>query len=97
MIRRMGLLDSAGFPCEETVNKLRIAPVVGTLVTIAMLAVTAVTGSGQAQTTHKAPRTPDGQPDLQGVWQAVNTAVWNIQDHPPTLGIPGGQGIVEGK
>ena len=77
-------------------SKPRIAPVVGILVTIAMLVVTAVPGSGQAQTTYKAPRTQDGQPDLQGVWQAVNTAVWNIQDHPPALGIPAGQGIVEG-
>jgi hypothetical protein len=78
------------------VNKPRIAPAVGFLVTIAMLVVTAATGSGQAQTTYKASRTQDGQPDLQGVWQAVNTAVWNIQDHPPALGIPAGQGIVEG-
>ena len=46
--------------------------------------------------TYRAPRTPDGHPDLQGVWQAVNTAVWNIQDHPPELGIPAGQGVVDG-
>ena len=45
---------------------------------------------------YRAPRTIDGQPDLQGIWQAVNTAVWNIQDHPAELGIPAGQGIVEG-
>ena len=46
--------------------------------------------------TYRAPRTPDGHPDLQGVWQAVNTAVWNIQDHAPELGIPAGQGVVDG-
>jgi hypothetical protein len=45
---------------------------------------------------YRAPRTADGQPDLQGIWQAVNTAVWNIQDHSATLGVPAGQGIVEG-
>ena len=45
---------------------------------------------------YRAARTGDGQPDLQGIWQAVNTAVWNIQDHPAELGIPAGQGIVEG-
>ena len=39
---------------------------------------------------------PDGRPDLRGIWQAVNTAVWNIQDHPAELGIPAGQGVVEG-
>jgi hypothetical protein len=42
------------------------------------------------------PRTTNGHPDLQGVWQAMNTAVWNIQDHPPELGVPAGQGVVIG-
>jgi hypothetical protein len=49
-----------------------------------------------AQQPYRAPRTPDGRPDLQGIWQAMNTAVWNIQDHPAELGVPAGQGIVEG-
>lgn len=42
------------------------------------------------------PRTMYGQPDLQGIWQAVNTAVWNIQDHSAELGVPAGQGVVVG-
>ncbi len=37
-----------------------------------------------------------GQPDLQGVWQAIGTAAWDIQDHSARLGVPAGQGIVEG-
>ena len=45
---------------------------------------------------YKAPRTVDGQPDLQGIWQAVNTANWNLQDHSAELGIPAGQGVVDG-
>ena len=40
------------------------------------------------------PRTEHGDPDLQGIWQALNTAVWDIQDHPATLGVPAGQGVV---
>ena len=39
---------------------------------------------------------PDGRPDLRGIWQVVNTANWNIQDHPAERGIPAGQGVVEG-
>jgi hypothetical protein len=42
------------------------------------------------------PRTPDGYPDLQGIWQALNTAAWDIQDHGARLGVPAGIGVVEG-
>lgn len=42
------------------------------------------------------PRTPDGKPDLSGIWQAFTTASWDIQDHPGDLNTPPGQGIVEG-
>jgi hypothetical protein len=52
--------------------------------------------AASAQQPYKAPRTPDGQPDLRGIWQALNTAVWDIQDHAAELGVPAGQGIVEG-
>src|ERR1022692_1629984 len=38
----------------------------------------------------------DGKPDLNGIWQAVNTAAWDIQDHGGQLGIPPGLGVVEG-
>ena len=60
------------------------------------LAVSLVSISASAQQPYRAPRTPDGQPDLRGIWQALNTAVWNIEDHAAELGIPAGQGIVEG-
>jgi hypothetical protein len=42
------------------------------------------------------PRTSDGRPNLQGIWQVLNTAAWDIQDHPARLGVPAGQGVVEG-
>ena len=38
----------------------------------------------------------DGKPDLNGIWQALNTASWDIQDHSGQLGIPPGLGVVEG-
>ena len=56
-----------------------------------------------AQTTGAdVPRAWDGHPDLNGVWQAIGTAHWDIQDHPasgghPDLGaigaVPPGQGL----
>ena len=42
------------------------------------------------------PRMPDGRPDLRGVWQALNSANWDIQDHGAELGMPAGQGVVVG-
>jgi len=42
------------------------------------------------------PRTPEGRPNLNGVWQVLNTASWDIQDHHAQLGVPPGQGVVEG-
>jgi hypothetical protein len=42
------------------------------------------------------PRTAGGKPELNGIWQVLNTAAWDIQDHSGELGIPPGQGVVEG-
>jgi hypothetical protein len=41
-------------------------------------------------------RASDGKPDISGVWQALNTAEWDIQDHSGRLGVPAGEGVVEG-
>ncbi len=49
---------------------------------------------GAAQTA--IPRLEDGKPNLNGYWQSLNTANFNIQDHSASKGIPGGQGVVEG-
>ena len=58
------------------------------------------TGTGAAQTATAAPynppRTRDGQPDLQGIWQVLNTAAWDLEDHNARLGVPAGRGVVEG-
>jgi hypothetical protein len=55
---------------------------------------------------YRAPRTADGKPNLNGIWQAMNTANWDLEAHSATpspfkeLGttgaIPGGTGVVEG-
>jgi hypothetical protein len=42
------------------------------------------------------PRTPDGKPELSGIWQAVNSAAWNILAHAANPDVPAGLGVVEG-
>ena len=42
------------------------------------------------------PRMPNGKPSVEGIWQALNTANWDIQDHSGRVGVPAGQGVVEG-
>src|SRR5262245_4257691 len=42
------------------------------------------------------PRTPDGKPDLQGVWQVRNTAAFGLEDHVARHRMPAGRTIVEG-
>jgi hypothetical protein len=46
--------------------------------------------------TYRAPRTANGQPDLQGIWQAQTTAPYDIEPHAALLGMPAGAGIVVG-
>ena len=60
----------------------------GAVVVIGTLwsATTSVTGQSLPPreilpTTYTAPRTPDGRPDLNGFWQAVNSANWDIEEH----------------
>jgi hypothetical protein len=71
----------------------------------AVLVLTAAPSAGQERK-YRASRTADGKPDLNGVWQAVNTANWDIQDHGQRQGpvlqlgaafsVPAGEGVVVG-
>ncbi len=72
----------------------RAHPLIHVIIALALLVTTPPTAI--AQESYRAPRTAAGNPDLRGVWQAVNTAVWNIQAHPAELGVPAGQSIVLG-
>jgi hypothetical protein len=72
-----------------------------------MFAAVILAATASAQTpSYKAPRTADGKPNLSGIWQALNTANWDIQGHAAAAGplpqmgaigaIPPGLGVVEG-
>ncbi len=73
---------------------------------IAVLSLAVMSKAGQAPA-YRAPRSADGKADLNGIWQALNTANWDIQAHgagpsafPRLLGAldaePPGVGVVEG-
>ena len=71
----------------------------------ALFAVVSLAVSPVAAQTAAVSRAFDGHPDLNGVWQAIGTAHWDIQDHPASAGpadtgaigaIPPGQGVVVG-
>ena len=62
--------------------------------------------AGAATAQNKIARTADGKPDLNGIWQAMGSAHWNLEPHNAEAGpvtamgalgaIPGGLGVVEG-
>jgi hypothetical protein len=63
-----------------------------TALSVALLLATQVEGQG----TGTLRRTPDGKPDLSGVWQVLNTANWDLQAHAASKDTPAGLGVVEG-
>jgi hypothetical protein len=42
------------------------------------------------------PRTADGKPNFQGVWQVRNSAAFGLEDHVAREGMPAGRSVVEG-
>jgi hypothetical protein len=66
----------------------------------ALLGLAPLVAGGQPPATSQAGtalgRTPGRTPDLSGIWQVMNTADWDIQDHVAGPGAPAGKGVVEG-
>jgi hypothetical protein len=77
-----------------------------TLVTAAMLAVLSGVMPAAQAPAYRAPRTADGKPNLNGIWQALDEANWDIEGHSAAPGrvlalgaedaVVPGLGIVEG-
>lgn len=84
-------------------RNVSIVPVL--VAAVAVLFMPATPAIGQAPA-YKAPRTADGKPNLNGIWQAFNEANWDIEPHaaaPAPLAqtgaigaTPPGMGVVEG-
>ena len=72
---------------------------------VAIFCVAATPSYAQNQP-YKAPRAADGKPNLNGIWQAMNTANWDLEGHSAQAGQvvalgatgaePPGIGVVEG-
>src|SRR5258706_2492070 len=50
---------------------------------ITLAALAAMPALAQA---YRAPRMADGHPNFNGIWQAMNTANWDLQDHSAAPG-----------
>ena len=51
--------------------------------------------TGATASLYEGPRTPEGQPDLNGIWQVLTTASWDIRAHNAQDGVPAGLGVVD--
>ncbi len=78
-----------------------------TMLTFIAVALLLGVSSANAQSTdYRAPRTAAGYPDLNGIWQTINSANWNIEPHAAGPGlvrelgaiaaVPPGHGVVDG-
>ena len=84
----------------------RGASVAAAVCTLAFAAACAPPPAPAAESVFTPPRTPDGAPDFNGIWQALGTAHWDLEDHAaragplPSLGalgaIPAGRSVVVG-
>src|SRR5262245_57140959 len=64
---------------------------------LVLVAVLVVASCGRPQPPGPAiPRTADGKPNLQGVWQVQNSAAYGLEDHVARHGMLAGRSVVEG-
>jgi hypothetical protein len=87
-------------------NRLLIGTTLALMAGWLLPVLTNVDAQAPASPAYRAARTPDGKPNLNGIWQTMNTANWNIEPHPAgpspvrELGasgaVPAGLGVVDG-
>jgi hypothetical protein len=84
----------------------RLARIPSIFLVCAFLLWCAGAAAGQTPAANRIARGADGKPDLNGIWQALNTANWDLVTHGPQAGnvpllgavgaIPPGPGVVDG-
>ena len=62
----------------------------GTLIVSIVL----ILSANAQQKSYRAPRTPDGKPDLQGIWEARTVANGNLEAHGASFGIRAGESVI---
>ncbi|HTI44631.1 MAG TPA: hypothetical protein VL693_22535 [Vicinamibacterales bacterium] len=92
---------------RNLMGRLKPAPTMALLVAVGVVAAVSLTApSSSAQSrAYRAPRTADGKPNLNGVYQAITEAYWDIEPHSAAPGqilelgasnaVPAGSGIVD--
>src|SRR5687768_10399210 len=63
---------------------------------VLLTAVPIVPAEAQTPQARSVPRTAEGRPDLQGIWQVNNRAAVDLEDHTARLGMPAGRSVVLG-
>lgn len=61
-----------------------------TLIAISLL----ILSASAQQKSYRAPRTPDGKPDLQGIWETHSTADASLEAHSAAPGIRAGESVI---
>ena len=87
-------------------NRLTTTMIAGVTAVVMAVGMSLAVQPVEGQQGYTAPRTADGMPDLNGIWQALGSAHHDIEPHAARFGpvvemaalgaIPGGLGIVEG-
>ncbi len=88
-------------------NQLKGITLSATVVTIAVFMLLNITWPSAQGENYRAPRLPGtDHPDLSGIWQALGTAHWDVEDHiaqPQAIlemgaigAVPAGHGVVDG-
>ena len=87
-------------------NRLTVMTVTAVVMAAGLLVGSPSAGPAALEQEYRASRAPDGRPDLNGIWQTLNSAHWNVEPHPAGPSVvrdlgalaatPGGRGVVEG-